>query len=268
MKPVVSHLWIRPAVLIFALLAPVWTIIWFRTDWVVALLPLFISHLLLLYPTLASQSQWWGPVIRSFQTPRREVWITIDDGPTLAHTEKILDVLDRYRARATFFVVGSRAVDSPQLIKEILQRGHAVANHTFTHPSGTFWCASPARIATEIDRCDQVLNGQSRDPFFRAPAGLKNPFVHPALDSRRKSLIGWTVRGLDTLRRDPSIVANTICRKVRPGAIILLHEGHHLESFPDLNPRGIELTLERLAKNGYQFVIPEPAQLRVDFSGK
>ena len=64
------------------LIAPIWTIIFAHVDWMIALAPLFISHLLILYPTLVPHSQWWGPVVRSFQTSGKEVWITIDDGPT------------------------------------------------------------------------------------------------------------------------------------------------------------------------------------------
>jgi peptidoglycan/xylan/chitin deacetylase (PgdA/CDA1 family) len=259
-----SRSWIRSAILIFAAIAPIWTIFWFRSDWIVALIPLLVSHMLLLYPTLVPQSQWWGPVIRSFDTSQREVWITVDDGPTLEHTRKMLEVFECYRARATFFVIGARAKIAPQLVEEILRRGHTVANHTFTHPSGNFWCAGPARISSEVDRCNDAINGKvnGADSYFRAPAGLKNPFVHPALARHGMWLIGWTVRGLDTWRRDPSAVAAAIKRKVYPGAIILLHEGHHLETSPDLNPRCLELTLAALSQDGYQFVIPLAQQLR------
>lgn len=264
MKRAASRSWIKPAILVFAVLAPIWTIFWFRNDWVVALIPLFASHVLLLYPTLVPQSQWWGPVVRSFETTGREVWITIDDGPTPAHTRKILEILGRHRARATFFIIGSRAKKAPHLVDEILKRGHATANHTFTHPSESFWCAGPTRIADEIDRCADAVNGNANpiDSLFRAPAGLKNLFVHPSLAHRGMLLIGWTVRGLDTWRRDPPVVAAMIRRKACPGAIILLHEGHHLEEWPDLNPCCLDLTLQALAQDGYQFVIPRAEQLR------
>jgi peptidoglycan/xylan/chitin deacetylase (PgdA/CDA1 family) len=259
-----SRSWIRPAILIFAAIAPIWTIFWFRTDWLVALIPLFASNLLLSYSTFVPSSQWWGPVVRSFETPRREVWITIDDGPTPEHTREMLEVLERHGAKATFFVVGSRAKNALDLIEEILRRGHAVANHTFTHPSGSFWYAGPGRISNEIDQCREAISGKinGANPFFRAPAGLKNPFVHPALERRAMRLIGWQARGFDTWKRDPSAVAATIKRKARPGAIILLHEGHHLEKSPDLNPRCLELTLAALSQDGYQFVIPLAQQLR------
>src|SRR3979409_1991591 len=130
--------WTRRALLGFAFVAPFLALSLSQTNLLIALLPLFISHLLLLYATLVPNCQWWGPVIRSFQTTQPEVWITIDDGPSPDHTGKILDLLDRFGARATFFVGGKRAEEYPHLITEILSRGHAIANHTYTHPSGMF----------------------------------------------------------------------------------------------------------------------------------
>ncbi len=270
MTSAVSRRWLRRSILVFAAIAPLWTIIFFRVNLVAALAPLFVSHLLLLYPTLVPQSQWWGPVQRLFATSRREVWITIDDGPTPAHTEKILDLLERYKARATFFVIGSRALKFPHLLEQILTRGHQVANHTFTHPSGTFWCASPSKIASEIDRCDATISqeGESRGVLFRAPAGLKNPFVHPVLARRGMKLVAWSARGFDTSRRDPGQVAERILRQARPGAIVLLHEGHRVETDPNYNPACVERTLKSLAEFGYEFVIPKPEQLRAHVDGK
>ena len=91
---------------------------------------------------------------------------------------------------------------------------------------------------------------------------MKNPFVHPALVRRGMALIGWTVRGLDTVKRDAESVAARIEKGRSPGAIILLHEGHRVRQDPEFHPRCLELTLERLAARGYRFVIPRPEQLR------
>jgi len=254
----------RRALLGFAFAAPVLALYLGRTHLVVALSPLFISHLLLLYATLVPNCQWWGPVIRSFATTEQEVWITIDDGPSPAHTTKILDLLERFDARATFFVIGQRAEEFPHLITEILSRGHAIANHTYSHPSGMFWAAGPAKIASEIDRCAEWLRSGPDRPalLFRTPAGLKNPFVHPALERRGLALIGWTVRGLDTVQREPVLVAEKILREVKAGAIILLHEGHRVAKAPEFNPQCLELTLNGLTERGYRCVIPQPEQLR------
>lgn len=257
--------WARRVILGFAFVAPCLGFYLARTNVVLALAPIFLSHLLLLYATLVPNCQWWGPVVRSFQTTEPEVWLTIDDGPSPAHTVAMLDLLDRFQARATFFVIGQSAEKYPHLLTEILSRGHEIANHTYTHPSATFWAASPARVAAEIDLCADLLRTgpDRRARFFRAPAGLKNLFVHPELDQRQLSLVGWTVRGLDTVRRDPGLVAARILRAAKPGAIILLHEAHRVADDPEFNPRCLELTLSGLADLGYRCVIPRPEQFRV-----
>ncbi|HEY0369987.1 MAG TPA: polysaccharide deacetylase family protein [Chthoniobacterales bacterium] len=231
---------------------------------IASLAPLFVSHLVLLYATLVPNAEWWGPVITHFDTDAREVWLTIDDGPCPAHTLTMLDVLKQFGALATFFVVGQRAEQYPHLITEILARGHALANHTQTHPRGSFWGAGPRRIAREIDRCAETLRTTPERPasFFRAPVGMVSPFLHPALVRRGLMLVGWSVRGLDTIRRDPEQVAARIEQLVRPGAIILLHETLRVETEPKFSPRCLELTLQRLTSDGYRFVIPQPEQLR------
>ncbi len=218
---------------------------------------LFLSHMLILFPTLVANSQWWGPVVTRFETTEREVWLTIDDGPDPIHTPRLLELLKRFDARATFFVIGERAAKFPAELEAIRAAGHEIANHTFSHPSATFWCLPPARIASEIDRA------QVPGPYFRSPAGMKNFFVHPALARRNLHLIGWTVRGLDTVSNDPEAVAARIMRGVRPGAILLLHEGHRTETQPDFHPRCLEQTLAALAQANYRCVLPRPEQLRV-----
>lgn len=254
----------RALLLGFAAIAPLISLLLIGGNIFLALTPIFISHLLLLYATLVPNSQWWGPVVTRFQTTERAVWLTIDDGPSLAHTLKILDLLEQFGAKATFFVIAGFAEKHPHLITEILMRGHGVGNHTFTHPSRRFWCAGPSQIAAEIDRCVEPLRVTAERPvlFFRAPAGLKNMFVHPALARRGMSLIGWTVRGLDTVLRDPTRVVDRIEKRVKPGAIVLLHEGWRAEKAPEFNLRCLELTLQRLSARGYRFVIPHPDQLR------
>ena len=97
---------------------------------------------------------------------------------------------------------------------------------------------------------------------------MKNLFVHPELKRRRLALIGWTVRGLDTVRRDPTQVAGRILRGTRPGAIIILHEGQRVAQDPTFNPRCLEMTLSALAEKGYRCVIPRLEQLRPHAGGK
>lgn len=220
--------------------------------------------MLLLYPTLRPLSQWWGPVIRSFRTERDEVWLTIDDGPT-QDTVSILDLLARYDATATFFLKGALAERNPDLVDEIRRRGHTLANHTQTHPSAWFWCLSPRRIAREIDDCDRAIAGRGTlRELFRAPVGMKNFFVHPILAARGKQLIGWSARGFDGVAFDVDDAYERIRRNLRPGAIILLHEGVRGDDGRALNVELLERVLNLLAENQYRTIIPPIATLRTD----
>jgi peptidoglycan/xylan/chitin deacetylase (PgdA/CDA1 family) len=215
-----------------------------------------------LFPTLVPNCQWWGPVATHFETREREVWLTIDDGPDPVQTPRILELLRDFDARATFFIIGERARKWPNELVAILAAGHEIANHTATHPSGTFWSLPPGRIAAEIDRC------AAGTAYFRAPAGMKNFFVHPALARRNLRLIGWTVRGFDTVSNDPEAVAARIMRQTKPGAILLLHEGRRVESDPDFHPRCLERTLIALTNANFCCVLPRPEQLRPPAGGK
>jgi len=252
MKPESS----RPFILGFAFLAALFFVVMVAFHPWIALGVLFLSHLLVLAPTLIANCQWWGPVITRFETSRAEVWLTIDDGPDPIHTPRTLEILRRFEARATFFVIGERAAKFPAELQAIRTAGHEIANHTASHPGGTFWCAAPSRIAREIDQAGVTSH------YFRAPAGLKNFFVQPALKQRGMVLVGWTVRGLDTVSRDVEAVAARILRRVQPGAIILLHEGRRTETDPDFHPRCLERTLDGLRKENYRCILPKPEQLR------
>ena len=240
----------RRAVLGFALIAAVFFVAVVAFHPLLALGVLFLSHLLILFPTLVANCQWWGPVVTHFETKEREVWLTIDDGPDPIQTQRMIDILQRFEAKATFFVIGDRAAKFPRELEAIRVAGHEIANHTATHSSGTFWCLPPGRIASEIDRCGVSAK------YFRAPAGMKNFFVHPALQRRNLRLIGWTVRGLDTVSHDPEAVAARILRQVKPGAILLLHEGHRAASDPEFHPRCLERTLVALTNANYRCVLP------------
>jgi peptidoglycan-N-acetylglucosamine deacetylase len=256
MKPELRERQMRRVILGFAIVAPFFLVLYFKTNPLLGLGVFFLSHVLILIPTLAANCQWWGVVVTSFGTSQREIWLTIDDGPDPIHTPRMIELLERFDAKATFFVIGQRFVKFAAEGEAIRAAGHQIANHTFSHPSGSFWCLPPSRIAAEMDKCPV------QSPFLRTPAGLKNFLVHPALDRRNMLLVGWTVRGLDTVSDDPAAVAARIVRGVKPGAIVLLHEGHRTEREPEFHPRCLELTLSALAKEGYRCVLPRPEQLR------
>jgi peptidoglycan-N-acetylglucosamine deacetylase len=217
--------------------------------------------LLVLYHMLAPSAQGLCQVFTHFQTSDREVWLTIDDGPDRDDTPQILDLLERHDAHATFFVVGERVARWPHLIAEIIQRGHKIGHHTHTHPLATFWCASRSRLRRELDDATRVLfSAGARPEYFRPPVGIKNLFLATELKARRLHCIGWTIRSGDCLSRRPADVVANVMRQVRPGAILLLHEGVSVP--PQVRITAIALLLEALSAQGYRCVLPTVAQLR------
>src|SRR5205085_6786554 len=113
----------------FAIVAPILLLLLWPHARLAGLAILALSHALILYPTMRPNVQWFGPVITGFDTNANEVWLTIDDGPT-DDTPAILDVLDARAAKATFFVKGTLVRANEQLVREIVARGHSVANHS------------------------------------------------------------------------------------------------------------------------------------------
>lgn len=218
---------------------------------------LALSHALVLYPTLSPNVQWLGPVITRFVADANEVWLTIDDGPT-GDTGALLDLLDGRGVRATFFLKGELVEAHPERVREIVARGHEVANHSQTHPSGRFWCLPPAALANEIERCNRaLLDATGALPrLFRAPVGMKNPGVHPQLRQRALTLVGWTVRGFDSVESDCGKVASRIVPRVDAGAIVVMHQGR------EHSIRCIGRVIDELQQRGYSFVIPELGRLK------
>ncbi|MET0263826.1 MAG: polysaccharide deacetylase family protein [Rariglobus sp.] len=214
-----------------------------------------------LYQIFAPKSSAILKTFTRFETTRNEVWLTIDDGPDPLDTPRILELLDRHEAKATFFVIGERAARHPKLIADITQRGHEIAHHTHTHPVGSFWCASRQRVQRELDQTLEVLAAHRIRPrYFRCPVGIKNLFLRHELSLRGLHCIGWNVRSCDSFARAPDAVVQRVLRNVHPGAILLVHEGPPVR--PNVRVQAIAGILEGLQKRGLRCVLPDVAQLR------
>ncbi len=223
--------------------------------------PLFLAPgCVLLYQLLVPSARGLVPVRSRFapSTPgAREVWLTIDDGPHPEDTPRILDLLDAHEARATFFLVGERAARHPELVAEIVRRGHEIAHHTHRHPAFTFWCAGPRRVARELDTALAAYADAAPDApvaRFRPPVGIKSLFLAPALATRGLECVGWSIRSGDTLARDAAEVAARVARQLRPGAIILLHEGPPLRAA--VRVAAFAAVLDLLRERDYRAVLP------------
>jgi peptidoglycan/xylan/chitin deacetylase (PgdA/CDA1 family) len=209
---------------------------------------------------LRASARGLGPVVTHFKTASREVWLTIDDGPAPESTPAVLDLLDAHRARATFFLVGKNAQLYPELVAEIVRRGHTIGNHTHTHPHNRFWCATARQNATEIDACADALRaaGAGSTRLFRPPVGLKNHALHPELAKRGLDLVLWSARGFDTINSDIEKVLARITASLQPGAILLIHEN---PANPATQSELLTKLLTRLARENYRCVIPHSEAL-------
>jgi peptidoglycan/xylan/chitin deacetylase (PgdA/CDA1 family) len=173
-----------------------------------------------------------------------EVAITIDDGPDPAVTPGVLELLEAHGAKASFFCIGEQARTYPELCREIVRRGHAVENHSQRHSPG-FSFLGVRGFESEIAAAQATLTeitGQA-PRFFRAPAGLRNPLLEPALARLGLQLASWTRRGFDTVTDDADRVARRLLRGLRAGDVLLLHDGHAART-----PAGTPVALEVLPR--------------------
>jgi peptidoglycan/xylan/chitin deacetylase (PgdA/CDA1 family) len=201
--------------------------------WPWALGGVLANHIALAAAGLWPRSQLLGPNWTRLpaQTGITRVALTIDDGPEPDVTPQVLAQLEEYRASATFFCVGERVLRHADLAQEIVRRGHVIENHSQRHRHN-FSLLGPKGMSSEISRAQDTIfrvTG-SRPKFFRAPAGLRNPFLDPILARLNLHLVSWTRRGFDTVNRDPNSVFRRLANPLQAGDILLLHDGHAARS--------------------------------------
>jgi peptidoglycan/xylan/chitin deacetylase (PgdA/CDA1 family) len=204
-----------------------------------------LNHVGLAAAGLWPRSRLLGPNLTRLPAPaveRKQFALTLDDGPDPEVTPRVLDLLDQHGVRATFFCIAQRAQAQPLLLREIVARGHDVQNHSHAHRH-TFSLLGPRAVWREIERAQQVLADLAglRPHCFRAPAGLRNPFLDPVLHRLSLRLVSWTRRGFDTVTADASRVLGRLTHAMAAGDIVLLHDGHARRS-----SRGQAVVLEVL----------------------
>ena len=158
---------------------------------------------------------------------RGAVALTFDDGPDPAVTPRVLDLLDRHGARASFFCVGRRALAHPTLVHEIARRGHSVENHSFDH-SALFAARGLLALRRDLLRAQSVLTATAGVPprFVRAPFGIRSPLLDPALAGTGLRHVAWTARGRDTVCGNPARVLVRLTRRLAAGDVLLLHDAN------------------------------------------
>ena len=226
-------------------------VVWWRFGWAWGLPLLLASHALFVVPVFLPNCRFYAPVLSRLRG--RDVWLTIDDGPS-DETLAILDLLDAHDAKASFFMVGERAQARPELVREVLRRGHGLGNHSHSHPQARFWALGPGQLASEIGGCQQVLTdiAGSAPRWYRSVVGMTNPFVAAALKRHGLTRVGWSARGYDGVGCTPEQVLERLAPDLQPGAIVLLHEG----AAHGHNPAIIAAVLQQLHALGLRARLP------------
>ena len=180
-------------------------------------------------------------------TGNKVIALTFDDGPG-PYTAHLLDILDQYGAKATFFLIGSKVSGQASVVRSIQARGHQLGNHSWSHPE--LPKLSVDQIAGEIDRTNEAIRQATgvKPSILRPPYGAVNGVVLEQLRLRNMSSILWSVDTRDWADRNSQIVCSRAVAGARPGAVILMHDIHQT------SVNAVPCILSSLKQQGYSFV--------------
>lgn len=194
-----------------------------------------------------------GELISDFQLADSLIALTFDDGPSEKYTDEILSILNHYNVKATFFVTGREVEEFPTEAGNIVEAGHQLGNHSYSHKKMFF--RTTTFIESELDRTDQAIRdtGYKGRIYFRPPYCKKLILLPMILERRNQVSITWDIEpeSYEEVRSSAQSIATYISEKVHPGSIILLHV-----MYPqgEESRKSIPLFIEELLKQGYRFV--------------
>jgi peptidoglycan/xylan/chitin deacetylase (PgdA/CDA1 family) len=223
---------------------------WIR--WVVGT-PLVVLGLLVgLWQLSRSWSfQLMGELHDRVETSEKVVALTFDDGPKPGQTEAILDILKRHEVKASFFMVGQNIERNRELAARVLAEGHQVGNHSYSHHRLIF--KSPSYIREELDKTDALLRGLGVEGeiYFRAPHGKKLVVLPWILKQAGRKHITFDAVSMDDQTQDVEVLTSRVMESVRPGSIILFHDGGRAKPG---TIQAVEIVIGKLREQGYRFV--------------
>ena len=188
-------------------------------------------------------------VISEVPTTQKVISLTFDDGPHDKTTPDILAVLKSKNVKATFFIVGERTGKRPELVKQIALDGHEIGNHSYSHPNLTRLTAG--KINEELAKSEELLHNITPHPFlFRPPGGQYNNTVMQIAKEKGYLIILWSVDPEDWTHRSAGKITDVVLKNIKPGGIILLHDG----IYPSSTPEALGYIIDSLKDRGYEFV--------------
>lgn len=192
-----------------------------------------------------------GYIIWDIQTEKKVVALTFDDGPQATHTEKVLNLLDQYDAKGTFFIVGQQAEKYPQIVRRMYETGHEIANHTYTHP----YSKSVPKVMKEVKKTNETLYSITGfwPQLFRPVEGYYTEELVTEVAREGYKLVMWSWH-LDTEDwKNPGVdrIVDTVLTGVEQGDVVLFHDGGGNR---EQTVQALEKILPELKKQGYRFV--------------
>ncbi|HWY58014.1 MAG TPA: polysaccharide deacetylase family protein [Terriglobales bacterium] len=212
------------------------------------------------YQSTSPTGQWYGRTFTGLKPGRRQLALTYDDGPNDPHTLRLLEVLTKHNVKATFFLVGRYAKQRPDIARELMQTGHIIGNHTFSHPNLIF--ASALQTKMQLLDCQQALTDAvgEHSRLFRPPFGGRRPSTLRAARALGLDPVMWNVTGGDWKGKPAQYVERRVGRQIRGGNVILLHDGSHTAFGADRSQTVIatDRLIARYKSEGFEFVtVPE-----------
>lgn len=224
-------------------------IIWWNLSWTFIFVPILIWISTVSISSFHIQWNFFLYSINKGNLSGNKIALTFDDGPHTEFTPKVLDLLEKYNAKATFFCIGKNVKNHPDILKKIYENGHSIGNHSFTH-SNKIDFSNKYGWLKEIESTDfEIQNIIGKKPrFFRPPFGVTTPHLAKALKISGHINIGWNIRTYDTVSNDIERIVSKVLKKTRLGSIVLMHDSH--ENIIPL----LEQLLVGLERKNYTFV--------------
>ncbi len=209
---------------------------------------------------MAPTGQWYGRTFTGLPRGSKQLALTYDDGPNDPHTQHLLDVLAKHDVKATFFLMGKYVRQRPDIVRDVVQAGHVIGNHTFTHPNLIY--KSGGLVREELLQCTQAITDAvgEHSKLFRPPFGGRRPVTLRVAREVGLLPVMWNVTGFDWNATSVEYIEKKVTSKVCGGNVILLHDGSH-RAFGFDRSRSVIATdrlIARYKAEGYEFVtVPE-----------
>ena len=178
--------------------------------------------------------------------------LSFDDGPHPQYTSAVLDLLKEYNIKSGFFVVGHRIEKSPELVRRIIAEGHIVGNHSFAH-TNKYAFRRWKKLIEDLKKNEDLIStlANKKVNLFRPPFVVTNPNIAAAARFLEYTIVGWSIRSLDTMGKPAEKIIKRVVSRFRPGGLILLHDTHE-----DIAPI-LKKVIDEALKQGYTFVSPD-----------